>query len=191
MPVMPVVPDELAQGGSNYIESEPEPTETMPEAAEPAASPAPVRPVRPPKRVMPITPVVPDELAQGGSNHIETEPHPTRPVRHQPAAPVRPALPPKRVHPVIPVVPDKFVQSRSNYIEREPELVDALPDHDVPDYEFLGWNEDRSTKKRRRNKLIRFIIFETLAFGLLLVSAKLEVNEQFSENSAHASCTSY
>jgi len=85
--------------------------------------------------------------------------------------------------PVMPVVPDELAQSGSTYIESEPEAIEEQPEYDVPDYAYMGWDEDRSGRKRKRNKLIRFIIFETLSFGLLLFLAKLVVNEQFSESS--------
>lgn len=181
----PVAPNE-------QVESPPAPVKPVMPAA-PAAAAAPVRPERPPKRVipvMPVMPVVPDELAQNDSDYIEPEPEPIKaqaPVKPPvPPAPARPIRPPKRVlplMPVMPVVPDELAESGSTYIESEPEPIDEPPEFDVPDYAFMGMGEDRSGKKRRRNKLIRFIIFEALAFGLLLVSAKLVVNEQFSESS--------
>ena len=85
--------------------------------------------------------------------------------------------------PVMPVVPDELGQSGSNDIKSDSEPIEALPEYDFPDYQFAGSGEDRSSRKRRRNKLIRFIIFETLAFGVLLISAKLKVTQQYSENS--------
>jgi hypothetical protein len=134
---------------------------------------------------MPVMPVVPDELEQSGSNYIENEPEPPRtfPEPALPAAPARPMRPSKRVLPMMPVMPDELAQSGFDYIQRETEPIDTPQEYDIPDYQFSGSGEDRFTRKRRRNKLIRFIIFETLAFGLLLISAKLQVTQQYSENS--------
>jgi hypothetical protein len=42
---------------------------------------------------------------------------------------------------------------------------------------------DYALAKRRRVKLVRFLIFETIAIVALLVFAKLEVQERFSGNS--------
>lgn len=134
---------------------------------------------------MPVMPVVPDELAQGGSNYVESEPesYNTVPQPAVPAAPMRPARPQRRVLPVMPVMPGELAQSGSDYIQSETEPFDTPQEYDIPDYQFSGSGEDRFTRKRRRNKLIRFIIFETLAFGLLLIAAKLQVTQQYSENS--------
>jgi hypothetical protein len=52
------------------------------------------------------------------------------------------------------------------------------------DYEIETWQEQsRLTRHRRRNKFIRFAILETLAFGILLIAIRLEVQERFSNNS--------
>lgn len=135
--------------------------------------PSPNATVEPPEPVEPPVPAAPVES----------------PVVLQPAVPVTPVKParPKRVlplMPVMPVVPDELAHIDSPYVESEPEPIEAPQEYEVPEYEFSSWGEEpRAIRRRRRNKLIRFIIFEALSFGLLLFSAKLQAAQQFSESS--------
>ncbi len=85
----------------------------------------------------------------------------------------------------MPTVPDELAQPFASYDEPglAPEIIETA-EADIPDFQFPGWGEEpRLTKRRRRNKVIRFIFLEALAFALLIVSTKLEVADQFSENS--------
>ncbi|MEP7016198.1 MAG: hypothetical protein ABI925_12215 [Verrucomicrobiota bacterium] len=130
-----------------------------------------MKPLPPVKRMMPVAPkmpVVPDELNR--------PPQPVRPVR-----PVRRVLP---AAPVVPNVPDELTQPMkpfSYYDDTQPEMVE---EQDEVLYDFPGWDEQpRLARKRRGFKLIRFLLLEGIALAVLLVSTKLEVNEQFSENS--------
>lgn len=87
------------------------------------------------------------------------------------------------VMPVMPTVPDELSQPVEYYDPPEPEIIETEPE-DMPDYQFPGWGEEpRFAKKRRRNKIIRFIFLEALAFALLIISTKLGMADQFSENS--------
>lgn len=117
-------------------------------------------------------------------------------------AAARPAVPPKPrpthqvspVTPVMPAVPDALEETVVDPADFESEPVEtanlsgeteAISEEDIPDYEFQTWDaEDHSAaRRRRRNKLIRFIFFELLAIGLFLVSTKLAIADQFAETS--------
>lgn len=95
--------------------------------------------------------------------------------------------------PILPVVPDQLAEPIQEQLapepEPEPELEPELEpieetEEEMPAYEFSGTQaEARSQRRRRVKKLFRFLVFEALAVGALLLSAKFAVAERFSENS--------
>lgn len=94
------------------------------------------------------------------------------------AAPVMPVMP------VMPTVPDqleKVAQFDSGAVE--PELEWVAPPKELSEENKDSTGFDYAPAKRHWGKLVRFLIFETIAFGALLVFAKLEVEERFSGNS--------
>ncbi|MGH8099840.1 MAG: hypothetical protein ACREIW_00985 [Chthoniobacterales bacterium] len=95
--------------------------------------------------------------------------------------------PPQRVAPVMPVMPtvpdqlEKVAQFNSGAVEPAPEWV-ALP-KELSEENENSTGFDSAPAKRHWGKLVRFLIFEAIAFSALLVFAKLEVEERFSGNS--------
>ena len=95
--------------------------------------------------------------------------------------------PSQRVAPVMPVMPtvpdqlEKVAQFDSGAVELEPEWVAPPKELSEENKDSTGF--DYAPAKRHWGKLVRFLIFETIAFGALLVFAKLEVEERFSGNS--------
>ena len=120
-------------------------------------------------------------------------PKPIKPIpRGRPTAPARAATlskqarPIRRVLPVMPVapaVPDQIAETVPEYVDVEPDPIE-MSEENVPQYEFPAADaETHSLRKHRRNKLIRFIVFEALAIGVFLVSTKLAIADQFAETS--------
>jgi hypothetical protein len=85
--------------------------------------------------------------------------------------------------PVMPTVPDELPEPITSYDAPETEIIETEED-EIRDFQFPGWEEEpRHSRKHRRNKVIRFIFLEAFALAILIVSTKLEVADQFSENS--------
>lgn len=88
------------------------------------------------------------------------------------------------VMPVMPAVPDQLEQAAGFTVEAAtPEAEWSEPPREIraPDKESTLLNY--ALAKRHGGKLLRFVIFETIALVALLVFAKLEVQERFSGNS--------
>jgi uncharacterized membrane protein YcjF (UPF0283 family) len=124
---------------------------------------------------MPVIPVVPDQLAETASYYVEDE----TAFEPEPSA-----------MPVVPLVPDQLVGEESDDLQQETVVdeIDASEENfsdeqDDPEWRAADHGFDRP---RRRRKLIRFIIFETLVIAVVLVAAKLAVMERYSENSLSA-----
>ena len=91
---------------------------------------------------------------------------------------------PEPVMPVIPTVPDQLEQATGISVEAappEPESTELPKEILVQQKGFAPL--DYGLVKRRRTKLVRFLVFETIALVALLLFAKLEVQERFSGNS--------
>ena len=85
--------------------------------------------------------------------------------------------------PVATAVPDQLAETVPEYVDVEPDPIE-MSEENVPEYEFPAADaETHSLRKHRRNKLIRFIVFEALAIGVFLVSTKLAIADQFAETS--------
>lgn len=86
--------------------------------------------------------------------------------------------------PVMPSVPEELAEPVEYYPEAGPELAES-GEEEMPDFQFADWDAGgrQYSRKHRRNKILKFIFFEGLALGVLIVSTKLEVADQFSENS--------
>lgn len=86
--------------------------------------------------------------------------------------------------PVMPTVPDqleKVAPFNPGAVEPESEWVVPTQERSEKNENSTGF--DYAPAKRHWGKLARFLILETIAFGALLVFAKLEVEERFSRNS--------
>jgi len=95
-------------------------------------------------------------------------------------------LPQRRapVMPVMPTVPDQLEQvAESNVGTARPEPEWIEPPKEIPAQHEGSAPSDYGVAKRRRTKLVRFLVFETIALVALLLFAKLEVQERFSGNS--------
>ena len=88
------------------------------------------------------------------------------------------------VMPVMPTVPDQLEQAKEvNVQAAEPEPKWIEPPKEIQAQYEGSAPLDHALARRRRTKLLRFLIFETIALVALLIFAKLEVQERFSGNS--------
>jgi hypothetical protein len=86
--------------------------------------------------------------------------------------------------PVMPTVPDQLEQATEVKVEAarpKPEWTE--PPKENPLHQEASAPLDYGLVKRRRAKLVRFFVFETIALAALLLFSKLEVQERFSGNS--------
>jgi hypothetical protein len=91
---------------------------------------------------------------------------------------------PAPVMPVMPTVPDQLEQATPVDVEAarpQPEWTE--PRKQIPVPQEASAPLDYGLVKRRRAKLLRFLVFEAIALAALLLFAKLEVQERFSGNS--------
>ena len=155
-------------------------------------------------------PPVPAQSAETMSNNkpnatwVPPQNYPATPIFPQPQEPVQrvhpnPPAAPNPVMPLMPVVPDELrglqplepipdefdeeLQPLPAYAEPEPSPVETFYEH-IPDFEIPDRVDDRRlSRRRKRNKLFRFLFMEALAVGLLLGSIKMAIAERASENS--------
>ena len=181
----PAPPAEIESVPETSPQAAPAETPTINETVEWAADAAPaseVISVEPPKPPPPV--VLPKPIKPIPRGRLTAPPRPTAPARaatlSKPARPIQRVLP---VMPVAPAVPDQLAETVPEYVDAEPDPIE-MSEENVPQYEFPAADaEIHSLRKHRRNKLIRFIVFEALAIGVFLVSTKLAIADQFAETS--------
>ncbi len=145
--------------------------------------------------------VIREEALDPAIDNIEESPvvpmaeQPMNPFPMIPVQPVEQTRPPARalkpmpvrpVEPIIPVVPDQLGGiAQPAFRDNEPEVRPTKTMEEThAEPKASEWQaQPHFPPRRRRAKLIRFIVYEALAIGALLVFAKLEVNEQFHGNS--------
>ena len=196
-PIQESIPEEPAIS-SQAEELSTEATAEDPVQVEPKTLPKPIvrKPITPIRRVRPVAPARPAPVPDAAGPRLKPQspqpprtappPQPTRPVPvTKTARPIQRILP---VMPILPVVPDQLAEPIQE--EVEPELEPELEpieeaEEEMPVYEFSAVQAEARSQTRRRGvkKLFRFLVLETFAVGVLLVSAKFAVAERFSENS--------
>jgi hypothetical protein len=87
------------------------------------------------------------------------------------------------------IVPDQLAEPLMDQEELEPEEVEIFETDSIESEGEFQADEIQhhvETRRHRRTKLVRFIVFETLTIAVLLASAKMAVMERSSENSLAA-----